>query len=167
MADIGGCCLSQSLRFAALRGGIFFGESEMKFLQGIIDGLSLGMRETRGRYHLCLGDLIKTLADAPADLPVYLYVDGMSCTPGTWWSYRGYYCDLALDRAHGDKRVRDFLRQCDGALGDHFEGYKGGFFYMDEDTPLWVSEYGSAEGIAIMRCEITDDCVKLITEKIE
>lgn len=56
-------------------------------------------------------------------------------------SYRGYYDDLAFDR--GDKiPVAEALKLCRGAMGEVFEGYKGGDFQMGRNTPVWRASYG-------------------------
>jgi hypothetical protein len=52
-------------------------------------------------------------------------------------------------------------------LGKTLEGYKGGDFLMDADTPLWCSPYGDASGLAIVRMEYEDGLVQLFTKKVD
>lgn len=59
-------------------------------------------------------------------------------------SYRGYYSDLGLQISSKTTTVGetiDFLNE--RCLGVTYEGYKGGEYYMDKDTPLFVDTWGS------------------------
>jgi len=68
-------------------------------------------------------------------------------------SYRGYYSDLAFEKGEGTRSVGSLLEQLKNeCLGQTFTGYKGGDFYMDEHTPLWIAHYGSS-GVKIMNIE--------------
>ena len=57
-------------------------------------------------------------------------------------SYRGYYSDLAFKRGEGVREAGGLLADCKAAMGEVFEGYKGGSFVMGALTPLWVAPYG-------------------------
>lgn len=64
-------------------------------------------------------------------------------------SYRGDYYDLAFEPKE-NARLGDMLTEAKAALGQTFDGYKGGEFTMGEYTNCWISEYGacgSADGI--------------------
>ena len=57
-------------------------------------------------------------------------------------SYRGYYHDLAFEPAL-NVTVGEMLEAARSALGQTFEGYKGGEFTMTESTDVWIACYGS------------------------
>lgn len=60
---------------------------------------------------------------------------------GNAHSYRGYYADLAFE----PKRyvtVGSMLREARAALGQTFQGYKGGDFKMGACTDCWLAKYG-------------------------
>jgi len=58
-------------------------------------------------------------------------------------SYRGYYKDLAIEYGQDcDITVRDFHKMLMLSIGETYDGYKGGKFTMEKDTPLWVANYG-------------------------
>lgn len=106
------------------------------------------VRDTRKKYHLTLGGMITKLESIkPSTL---ILVDGKLglCSPH---SYRGYYEDLAFSasnvKAYSAKKL---LALCRDIRGQTFTGYRGGDFLMSGDTPLWLSSYGEASGIAIM-----------------
>jgi hypothetical protein len=104
-------------------------------------------RIERSRYHLTLGKMIELLKGFDQD-SVVLLPNGK--TLGIPMSYRGYYSDLAFTEIEKQKTVAELLAQAEAALGQTFEGYKGGDFVMAEDTPVWISEYGNSSGIALM-----------------
>lgn len=56
-------------------------------------------------------------------------------------SYRGFYEDLAFEPAT-DITVGEMLDAARSALGETFEGYKGGYFTMRQHTDCWLAEYG-------------------------
>ncbi|PPS86431.1 hypothetical protein [Streptomyces sp. MH60] len=56
-------------------------------------------------------------------------------------SYRGYYRDLAFEPA-GRTTVGEMLADAYAALGETFEGWKGGDFTMGRDTDVWLSYEG-------------------------
>lgn len=88
--------------------------------------------------HLVLGELI-TLLEAVPDkdrvLPLGFHRPH---------SYRGYYEDLAFEVTDNSPAVRDMLADAKSALGETFQGWKGGDYTADEYTPVWiVDEQGS------------------------
>lgn len=91
-------------------------------------------------YHLTLKQAIEALSKVDPATPVLFSHGG---APGTVHSYRGYYSDLAFSSV-GASTVEAVLSDLRSALDNTYEGYKGGEFVMDEDTPLWVSEYGES-----------------------
>lgn len=52
-------------------------------------------------------------------------------------SYRGYYNDLAFEVTH-DVLVKDMLDTARQALGETFQGWKGGDYTMSEYTQVWL-----------------------------
>ena len=64
-------------------------------------------------------------------------------------SYRGYYVDLAFEKGKGTRTVADLLDECKAAMVKVFTGYKGGYFDMNELTPIWIAKYGCC-GLKLM-----------------
>lgn len=60
-------------------------------------------------------------------------------------SYRGYYDELAFRPAE-NVTIGSMLENARSALGQTFEGYKGGSYKMDEYTDCWIAEYGESGG---------------------
>uniref|UniRef100_UPI003F496201 hypothetical protein n=1 Tax=Streptomyces sp. CA-141956 TaxID=3240051 RepID=UPI003F496201 len=56
-------------------------------------------------------------------------------------SYRGFYEDLAFEPAT-DVRVTDMLADARDALGETFEGWKGGEYKMRRGTDCWLAHEG-------------------------
>lgn len=83
-------------------------------------------------------DLIEVLE---AEDPALVVPDGFSGPH----SYRGYYECLAVgpDR---DTTVGAMLADLRGAIGNVYQGYKGGDYRMSEWTEVYLSEYGCASG---------------------
>lgn len=139
----------------------------MSDMQKILDTFGEGMRDVRSRYHLTLGSAIRQFKLLP---PKYVVViEHTNYSPGDEMSYRGYYSDLAFEPMNdGDpKSVEDFLAQLEHALNREYTGYKGGEFRMGDKTPLWISEYGTTSGIAIMSIHTEDGVVKLVTKEVD
>lgn len=119
-------------------------------LQDLIDGAAARNQRERAGSQTTLGKLIEILESMPDDKMI-----GGICSPH---SYRGYYCDLAFER--GEKAtVADTLKMCREAMGQVFQGYKGGDYVMGALTPVWISNYGDC-GKKIMG--LLDDGVFLL-----
>jgi hypothetical protein len=88
-----------------------------------------------------LGDIIDAFAklDPTAVLPIGLHEPH---------SYRGYYHELAFE-ACTDATVSDILDELNSAVGETFEGYKGGDYRMDRYSQVWIAPYGSSGGDCI------------------
>lgn len=56
-------------------------------------------------------------------------------------SYRGDYCDLAFEPA-ANVTVGSMLNAARSALGETFQGYKGGDYTMADYTDCWLAEWG-------------------------
>ena len=81
-------------------------------------------------------------------------------------SYRGYYSDLSFSPTHEVSTVGKLLEQCKSAMGQVYEGYKGGDFVMGALTPLFVADYGCT-GPRLMGLDTSDLVIKPITEMEE
>ena len=102
--------------------------------QALVDGMAAGWQRERSETQLTLGGLIDALEAMPADAVV-----ANLCEPD---SYRGYYCDLYFEHQDGTRPAADLLADCREAMGQKFEGYKGGDYWMNAATPLWIASYG-------------------------
>ena len=107
-------------------------------------------------------------------------------------SYRGYYSDLAIeldsymdnpgydpsltyswDEPRSYKAIRmpqnhvttvgPLLKNLSDAVGQTFEGYKGGDYRMSRLTPMWVSNYGDAAGLMVTGVEMVGSVVVITT----
>ena len=124
----------------------------MTDIQAMLNVMSEMAAETRSKYHLTLGQLIKRLEKTPEGKPIFtqagLGVEGLC-------SYRGYYSDLALNPASGPEwTAGQLLKACKEVIETELTGYKGGEFLMTKDTPLWLASRGEL-GPAIM--DLTPD----------
>lgn len=135
-------------------------------IQELVNVISEVGRTERSKYHLTLGRFIEFLEKQRGDIPVFCDIGG---TVGKEASYRGYYSDLAFEPAKGSVIVQDLLEQCILARGHTYEGYKGGDFVMEDDTPLWLCYYGTTAGArAIIDIEIEkgEPIILLITKDV-
>lgn len=80
-------------------------------------------------------------------------------------SWRGSYAELALNyETSGEElTVSKFLEILKAAVGKTFTGYKGGDFLMDENTPIWVANYGNSGNTALVDVIDNDYQVILVT----
>lgn len=101
-------------------------------LQALVDGMSAQWQKERADKQMTLGQLIEALEAMDAATPVNVSAELNS--------YRGYYCDLSIEP--GASTAGELLAECKDAMGEVFEGYKGGDFLMGRTTPMWVADYG-------------------------
>ena len=94
-----------------------------------------------------LGELIKVLEAVPAGTEV-VYSDGT--IPRRFYSWRGDYSQLTLSPDGEGITAGELLALAQDAVGATFEGYKGGDFVMDADSPLYADDNGDANGYAIL-----------------
>lgn len=106
----------------------------MNALQLLVDGMNQAEQKKRSVSQLTLGGIIKALESLPSDTLIH----GL----GELDSYRGYYCDLAFEPISESRTVENILVECKNAMGQVFQGYKGGDFLMGATTPLWLAHYG-------------------------
>lgn len=69
-------------------------------------------------------------------------------------SYRGIYAHLCIEPASETETdpveiVEDLLALANDANGETYEGYKGGHYTMGDASPIWLSKYGEASGVAL------------------
>jgi hypothetical protein len=132
-------------------------------LQRMIDAMCEADRRTRGNYHVTLGKLIEILGGVDASTPVRF--SDSEYGPGNPHSYRGYYSDLAFEDV-SDVTAQALLADCHDALGQTFEGYKGGDFTMGKDTPLWNAPYGCS-GKAVVGADMEGGTFVLTVKEID
>ncbi len=107
----------------------------MNDMQKFFDDMSKGLRAQRSLSQMTIEKLIATLEKFPAEKEIENIIEPHS--------YRGYYSDLAFEREPGTRTVGSLLEEVKGCLNNTFTGYKGGDFFMDIHTPLWIASYGS------------------------
>lgn len=81
---------------------------------------------------LSLGEVIEMLEAENPNTPMPVGF-GEPC------SYRGYYEQVAFEIEY-DTTVEMMLAEVRSAVGQSFEGYKGGSYRMRSDTPVWIVE---------------------------
>lgn len=86
---------------------------------------------------MTLGELIKYLENCPDQN--YVCPLGLG-EPHSW---RGAYTDLAFTPTENIS-IAEMLDNAYYALEKEFEGYKGGTYYMDEDTEVHIDRYGTS-----------------------
>ena len=104
------------------------------YLQALMDGMSAKWQRERAETQMTLGELIAALEAIPPS--------AMVANLDNKHSYRGYYSDLAFELLDGTRPAAELLKDCKEAMGQVFQGYKGGEFVMGSLTPLWVANYG-------------------------
>jgi hypothetical protein len=101
---------------------------------------------------LNLGQLIALLEAWPDPTDACRFGFGMLAPCGID-SYRGYYNHLALDfeepKTYPAPTVADVLKIVKAAVGKTYQGYKGGDFTMDLETPVWVAHWGETSDTVI------------------
>ena len=105
---------------------------------------------------------LKTFAEAleklPPDLPVLL--DGQPVGP--YHSWRGDYSEIALGWQEWDRQqaavqtVGELLAATRGAIGETFDGWKGGLYTMFEWTNVYAEQLGKCSGRRPCRIEVVE-----------
>lgn len=103
-------------------------------IQAYVDAMSKAGQKERSLSQMTLGRLIKKLSTYSPDHKI-----ANICEPH---SYRGYYIDLAFEMDDSTSTVGEVLKMLQGCFLETFEGYKGGEFTMDKDTPIWIASWG-------------------------
>ena len=127
--------------------------------------------ELKNSPQLLLGEMILKL-EGVKDKSKPLYIDLLGKRPMGIDSWRGSYCELAIQtESFGDfntdkiawesedgqyksykpqkigkenPTVEEWLKVLKEAVGKTFTGYKGGDFLMGKNTPVWLAEYGDS-----------------------
>jgi len=94
--------------------------------------MSAQWQKERAESQMTLGKLIERLQSIPPETMIDI------AEPH---SYRGYYSDLAF-KSGGKITATAALSMCRAAMGEVFQGYKGGDFQMGRNTPVWCASYG-------------------------
>jgi len=124
-----------------------------------VDLVNKTERRNRSETQMTLGEMIDVLSALDPNRKVV----GL----GALDSYRGYYSDLAFEPDDGGRTVSDLLQECQSAVGKAFEGYKGGEYVMDLDTPLWLSPWGEASGLKLIGLKTDEDPIVPVVEEEE
>lgn len=104
-------------------------------IQKFINDANKAWRNERANSQLTLGKLMEILKSFPSDKKVEKLFEPMS--------YRGYYDDIALKHSAEEQTVAELIDLLgNSCLYKEFCGYKGGDFFMDDNTPVWIADYG-------------------------
>lgn len=123
----------------------------MNIFQDAINGMNQRLQAERAQTQMTLGKFIALLEGLPSGS----LVSGL----GSLISYRGYYSDLAFIPTNATVTRETMLDLCRAAVGQTFEGYKGGDYTMGASTPLWVADYGESSCPRLMGLEARADGV--------
>jgi hypothetical protein len=99
------------------------------------------MSESKDFAIASLGEVISHLEKLPRDMIV-------SNGFGNPHSYRGIYADLAFE-PKSNTTVGKMLDEAKTAVGEVYEGYKGGNFEMGLYSDCWLAEFGCS-GVPII-----------------
>jgi hypothetical protein len=130
-------------------------------MQELINELSKGWRAQRSLTQMTLGRFISELEAIPEQTEIENIYSPHS--------YRGYYSDLAFNQGQGTRTVGSLVEELKTeCLNKTFYGYKGGDYYMDIHTPLWIAEYGDCgvKIIGIQKSEI-NGLISILTQEDE
>lgn len=108
-------------------------------MQKLIDTMNQAHKnESAKEYNL--GRFIKELKELDQEKLIYVEKN-IGCEGLSSW--RGSYCELALDYEKGKKsKVKEVLKNAKDTLDKILTGYKGGDFVMDKNTPIHIANYG-------------------------
>lgn len=102
-----------------------------------------------------LKELYYALGEFPQDYTIFLE------SPH---SHRGNYCDIAFEPTKST--VGDACSCVGYAIGRTYEGYKGGLFTMESDTPCYIAYEGCCgDPIVSLEADHENKIVKVITKQ--
>lgn len=107
-----------------------------------------------------LGNLITTLEGIEPGRTVR-FQDGTY--PSELRSWRGDYGELSIDRGTEPTTVAALMGKARAAIGQTFEGYKGGQYVMSEHSPVWADPWGECLYRGIIGVVVEDAELVLIT----
>jgi hypothetical protein len=139
-------------------------EDEKKYIENMMTMMKNNRdEEFKSSPQLSLGELIKKIQKANIlrddGSPKSMTFDFGTAIPDSLDSWRGSYCELAVGYSMCERnsesraepmKADKFLVMLKQAIGEDFEGWKGGEFTMDENTPLWVANPGDSGNTAIV-----------------
>ena len=108
---------------------------------------------------LTVGELIKKLEYIFDQNQPLAFCKGLY--PADFWSYRGYYEDLAIGVTTFPVTVGGWLAKLKEQIGKEHYGWKGGTYTVCEDTAVWVAVEHRDTGPAITDVKPKDGWVKL------
>lgn len=120
-------------------------------------------------YRLHLQELIDKIVEQGIlhDGSTLVKFDFTEKVPYSVHSYRGHYEDLAIDYTIEDgsptNTIDNIIEMLEYAIGETYEGWKGGDFKMDENSDVWVSHEGRCGERYIYRVEWLEGVVVLKT----
>lgn len=135
-----------------------------------MDTIQAFLTEQRNRTfassaQLTLGQIIEKLekcglTHGDKNEPKQVDYDFGTAVPTSLDSWRGIYSELALgyrlsgydndDDHFAHATAENLLSELKSAIGKEFEGWKGGEFTMDENTPVWVANAGNSGNTGIV-----------------
>lgn len=126
-----------------------------------------------GKNQLTLGQLIEliehenlkyTTYDEKSEKPKSINFDFGNMRPGGLTSWRGSYEELAICyQDDGHPTAVDFLKELKNANGKTFQGWKGGDFKMDLDTPLWIANSGYSSNSVPIGIHVGEYSITILT----
>lgn len=101
-----------------------------------------------------------------------VFFDFKMAVPTYLDSWRGSYDELALGYEfktldNNFCYAKDLLKELNSGIHNVYEGWKGGDFMMDADTPLWADNSGECTNVAIVDIIDCDDYILIITRPYE
>jgi hypothetical protein len=118
-----------------------------------------------------IGQLIDVLQKQDPEVEVYF--DFCNTFPGSVDSWRGIYEEAALSWGDSDSRenpptVAELLFELERSInGEKFTGWKGGYFFYNEDTPLHIDNPGECTNTEIVDIVCDEYYIIIHTEKAE
>lgn len=108
-----------------------------------------------------LGELIEGLSKIQASPDCWVSFDFGGHVPTRCASWRGVYSQIAIGytKLEWDERpkLKAFLQHLRESIARPFSGYKGGTFFMDESTPVWVDNYGDCTSCGVVGLDVEID----------
>lgn len=144
-------------------------------LQGIQDFMKKQREESFSNSNqISLGQLIEEIEKCGLETNdgeiKDVYFDFGTAIPTDLASWRGSYNELALgyrlcgydnnNEHFADCKADKLLNHLKESLGKEYTGWKGGDFFMNKNTPIWVANQGNSGNTAIVG--VLDDEWRLV-----
>lgn len=126
------------------------------FQRALPDIYEMVKRATQERFlstgQLTVGEMIAALASMPGTH--YVRYDFGNFVPTKVNSYRGYYdCPAIGYDDHPNRTAEEVVEELRSCLSREYSGWKGGEYSYDENSFLWVANYGDSTGVAPVAVE--------------